>query len=142
MSETLRKVIGLALIAVAFWMPDIGSLPLPIPTPFNPPPIPGEKLMVLLVEESEDRDDIGPAKTAALMSTEVRSYVKSKQGKFRLLDDDVPLDKEAEWVKAGMANERASVPWLVVSNGKSGASEPLPADEQALLARVKEFGGP
>jgi len=104
-------------------------------------PFPADKLSVLIVESTEARSTMPAAQTAARDSTLWRAYVESKGGQWRVLDDQTNIDKEADWVKAGMAVKRDSIPWLLVSDGKRGSSEPQPPDLDSLLAKLKETGG-
>jgi len=104
-------------------------------------PFPADKLSVLIVESTEARSSMPAMQTAARDSTVWRAYVDGKQGQWRVLDDQTNIDKEADWVKSGMAVKRDSLPWVVVSDGKRGSSEPLPPDLDSLLAKIKETGG-
>lgn len=118
----------------------------PGPTPPQPaPPIGGSGNRVLIVYETGDRL---PASQAAILTSGVlRDYLDAKTikdehnptGAYRIWDKDVKLDHpsvSASW-KAAMARPRASTPWLIVSNGRTGFEGPLPktvAETMKLLA--------
>lgn len=110
-------------------------------TPGGSAPFPTDKLSVLIVESTEDRDELSRSQTAARDSVIWRAYVESVGGQWRVLDDQTDISKELEWVKSGMAVPRASMPWLVISTGKSGSSVPFPENLEALMLELKKFGG-
>lgn len=132
------------LIALAAWgAANYKPSPTPEPTPDVVPVV--EKLLkVLIVEETAERSKLTPAQINLLNATGWRDYVVSKAGESRVLDASLTaeqLKKEAAWVQEAMAKPRASVPWLLVSNGAAGASVPLPETEAAMIELLKKYGG-
>lgn len=143
----------IVLLLAALWFASKGGGILPIPTP---PPIPGEGLRVLIVEETADRGKLPRAQAEILTSTLVRGYLiakcaKSPDGKtpeFRILDDDLTPDllkfERPAFVSAlarAIQDSAGHRPWLVVSNGSTGVSQPLPADVDATLSVLRKYGG-
>lgn len=122
----------------------------PGPTPPQPaPPIAGDGNRVLIVYETGDK--LPSAQAAVLTSGVLRDYLDAKcardefnpTGAYRIWDKDVKLDHPSvspSW-KAAMGRPRASTPWLIVSNGKTGFEGPLPADVPATLAKIKSILG-
>jgi len=102
-------------------------------------PFPTDKLSVLIVEEVQDRGKLPLPQLSAINGTTWRAIVPLEQR--RVVDQNVTLTKEVQWVKDALAVKRDSLPWLVISDGKSGFSGPLPPDESALIELLKKYGG-
>lgn len=90
------------------------------------PPIDAPGLHVLLVEQTEDRGKLTPDQMATVQWLPTH-LEKVAPGAWRMHDADTPLDAEDEWVRAAMARERASLPWLIVSRGVRNYEGPLPS---------------
>lgn len=132
-----------------------GPIPPTPPTPPVPPappaPIVGPGLRVMIVEESGDRTALPTGQQRALSSVVLRTYVRSKSkeagnfSNFRLWDKDEDLSTEGkEWqdaFNAVKASKDFATPWLVISDGKTGTSVPLPKTFEETLALVKKYGG-
>ncbi len=60
---------------------------------------------------------------------------------FRVLDYEAKItDKEDAWVRDAYAVKRDSLPWVIISNGSTGFSGPLPDSEAALTDLIKKYG--
>jgi hypothetical protein len=121
--------------------------PVPPVPPTPPAPIPDAGLRVLIVYESAKLSSLPPAQYLILTSTAFRTAMDStcvkvgSQPEWRIYDKDASVANESPiWQKA-MARPRASHPWILVSNGKSGFEGPLPATVEDTLALVKKYGG-
>jgi hypothetical protein len=102
-------------------------------------PIPEAGLHVLIVEETEDRRQLPQSQVNIFTSVTLREYLDSKAKAWRIFDQDVDLERESEvWQKA-MGRERASVPWIVVSNGRTGHEGPLPKTVAETLTLIKKY---
>lgn len=147
-------------------MVTIGTAPIPPPQPPgptppgpNPPqppgptppaPIPGDGLRVLIVYESADLSKLPPAQLNVLYAKSVRDYldshcVKGPDGKtpeYRIWDQNVPTANEAKTWQDAMKRSRSGLPWLIVSNGKTGFEGPLPPNTDAMLRTLQTYGGP
>lgn len=122
----------------------------PTPQPPQPaPPIAGDGNRVLIVYETGDLHP--PAQAAIFTSGVLRDYLDAKTAKdahnptgaYRIWDKDVNLNHplvSPSW-KAAMARPRTSLPWIVVSNGKTGFEGPLPADVPKTLDLLKRYFG-
>lgn len=129
--DTLPKFVA-ALEAAA---KELGTEPGPAP---QPAPIPVAGLHVLIVEETDDRGRIPVGQLAALQSTAIRREVQEKGGQFRQFDDD-PTIADPLWA-AVRDRPRASLPWIIVSNGaKGGTEQPLPASVEETLALIRRY---
>ena len=76
--------------------------------------------------------------------------VKGADGKTpetRAYDQHTPMDAAPKLWRDAMARPRSSLPWLVVSNGKTGFEGPVPynpadpADLNPILTLLKKYGG-
>ncbi len=114
--------------------------------PVDPAPIPVAGLRVLIVYESAEATKLPAAQQSSLYSQGMRDEFNAKcvvgpDGKtkeWRIYDKDVAMGGESKLWQDAMKRSRASVPWVVVSNGVAGFEGPLPgtvADMKALLAK-------
>jgi hypothetical protein len=125
--------------------PGPGPNPDPQPDPDHPAPIPENKLNVMVIEETEDRDELakspqGYNQIVAMQSTLWRNYVKSKGGEFMHIDKDSTLEMAAKKWQDAMKRPRTQLPWLIISNGKSGYEGPVPQLDE-FMKLVQKFGG-
>lgn len=126
--------------------PDPDPKP-PEPKPDAPFPAPG--LAVLVVFESATLSELPKSQRIALEAAEVRKYLKGKchkdtgnpDGAFRFWDKDAEVDKESKMWQDAMAVKRDTLPWVVISTGKTGYSGPVPEDADKFLALLKKYGG-
>ena len=113
-------------------------------TPDPPAPIPGEGFRVLIVEEAtEERSKLPASQQLIFTAKAIRDYAKEHcvTDGFRILDDDADMSREASVWQEAMKAPRASLPWLLVTNGKTGFSGPLPLTVDDTLAILKKYGG-
>lgn len=122
--------------------------PGPQPDPPGPnPPIPSEGLRVLIVLETGDLSALPSAQVQALTAKEVLSYLNSKcvkvdnQPEWRRYDKDTDVSRASAVWQEAMKRPRQSLPWIVISNGKTGFEGPLPPNKDELLKKLKEYGG-
>lgn len=121
--------------------------PPPTPTPVDPPaPIAGDGLRVLVVYD--DAAQLPPGQLSQLTDAAIRAYLQQHCAKaadgspeFRFFTAKTDAAKQARNWRDAFARPRSSLPWLVVSNGKTGYEGPLPADRDATLTLLKKFGG-
>lgn len=120
--------------------------PSPGPDPFSEAASP---IRVLVVLETADAGKLPKEQSAALLSTDVRSYLNShcvleadgKTHAWRIWDKDVNPSQEAVYWQKAFARPRKSLPWLVVSNGRQWSEGALPKDKDALLTLLRKYGG-
>jgi hypothetical protein len=118
----------------------------PGPTP-GPAPIPEAGLRVLIVYESSELSKLPPAQANVLYAKSVRDFLNAscavgadgKTREWRIWDKDVDPGQESAVWQAAMKRPRASVPWLLVSNGRTGYEGPLPATADDLLTLLKKY---
>lgn len=133
--------------------PGPGPSPEPEPSP-DPAPIPADGFRVLILRESGAT--IPEGQLQALNSPAIREYLQRKcprsadgqSVEYRIWDDDY-TDEQMRfqpqlWRDAyakAKSDAAGKLPWIMISTGKTGTSEPLPATEAETLALLKKYGG-
>ncbi len=125
--------------------PEPGPTPPPIPpgpTP-TPAPIEGPGFRVMFV--SETGEPMPADIEDAFFSKEITDYLNANcvkvdgQPDFRRVDPDTRFtDPNHRFAKA-LARPRASLPWLIISNGTTGYEGPFPGGKDATLALLKKL---
>ena len=119
--------------------------PTPTPTPVDPAPITDDGFRVLIIYESSDMTKYSLEQQMILAGADVRDFLNQncvKEGNtpsYRMFDPDVDLKSESPiWQKA-MARPRTEIPWVIISNGKTGFEGPLPKTPTAFLELCKKY---
>ena len=117
----------------------------PPPPPPPPPPKPGPR-WVIVVEETDDRDD-NPTPTGAIVeSLKLRQYLTENGHKLRAADKDQP----AEWLPPYLdqiARAGVALPAVIIVDGDGDTPGklffvgPLPDSVDKVIALLKEHGG-
>lgn len=145
-------VIGHPLISAITWgvVFLIGcNIPLVVvpPVPVDPAPITESGNRCLIVYESGEIQRYPAEQVVIFTSTKLRQYlnqhcVKDKSGlsEYRIVDDDTEFTggDDGVWPDA-MKIERKALPWIVVSNGKSGFSGPLPSKVDEVIELCRKY---
>lgn len=121
----------------------------PDPSPQPPAPIPGDGFRVLIVYESAALARYPPGQLAVLYAKAVRDYLNTrcpvgpdgKTREWRIYDQDTDTSGESRTWQDAMRRPRQSLPWVVVSNGRTGYEGPLPASVADTLALFQRYGG-
>jgi hypothetical protein len=122
----------------------------PTPDPDNPPgpaPIIDKGLRVLIVRETKEMSSYPSAQVAAMNAREVVEYLNAKcvkvngQPEHRVFDPDQDVSRASKVWQDAMKIERKSLPWIIISDGEKGTSEPLPPNTEELLKLLKTYGG-
>lgn len=109
------------------------------PTPDVKPPFPAEGLSVLMVYDALTQNDIPAGQRAILFGQSVRDLLDSVADDYRIFPESTDVTEAEETWKAAMAVPRESEPWIVISNGKTGISTPLPANPEALADLLDQY---
>lgn len=129
------------VVALVLYFQGGGIVPVPPipPVPPEPPaPIPVAGLHVLIVEETLERPRLPKEQLTILTSTEVRTVLDGK-AKWRILDKDAPMQNDEKVWQDAMKLPRGTLPHVIVSNGKTGYSGPLPTDSKSFLELVDKY---
>lgn len=110
-------------------------------------PIPVGGYRALFVFDSSNLAKLPAGQLEIFTSGPIREYLKAtcvkgvdgKTPERRFFDQATDVSKEPQLWQDAMKLPRASVPWLIVSNGKTGYSGPLPANVDATLTLLKKY---
>lgn len=141
MNGRVILIVGLLLAALLSQGGGVG--------PFVPPtPVPGEGFRFLGVRDDLTFHQLPRPQQLLWRTRSIESYLEAKKAEFRWLDDDYQPEviKLAggvwpAWYAKAIEDSKGVRPWIIVSNGRSGVSRECPADEAALLALLKQYGG-
>jgi hypothetical protein len=115
----------------------------PSPPGPNPPPISDPGFRVLMVVKSpKDAPD-------SVKDPKVRSYLESHcvmgpdghTKEWRIWDNSVDASGDSKLWQQAFARKRDVLPWILISDGKTGYEGPLPEKTDPLLALLKQYGG-
>lgn len=128
--------------------PGPGPKP-PEPKPDGTAPIAGDGFRVLVIYESAELPKLPAAQSAVLYAANVRDYLRTKcvkdtdnpQGAWRMWDKDVDTASESQSWKDAMKRERKGLPWILISNGRTGYEGPLPGTITETIALLQKYGG-
>lgn len=127
--------------------------PVPPVPPSPPSPIPAEGFRVLFLTETAG--GLTEEQEAIFTNPEVYQYLTSKTAKdpngqpsWRIWDDDyteaqmanVPVYFKTAYLNA-VKQKQDNQLWIVLGNGTSGESVPLPKNAQETLTLLKKYGG-
>ena len=126
--------------------PGPGPKP-PTPTPDDNAPFPSDGLAVLIVYETGDASRLSSGHRAIIFGADARKFLDEttkteadgRTPAYRIFDKDVDISVIDNRWKAAMGVARESLPWVVVSNGRTGFSGPLPATVDEFKALVGKF---
>lgn len=131
-------------------VPPVPPIPPVPPVPPQPPaPIPADGFRVLIVYESAESGKIPASQQAILFTQSVRAYLNErcaagadgKTKEWRMWDKDVDTSAETKVWQDAMKRPRQQVPWIVISDGKTGFEGPLPGNVADTLSLLKKYGG-
>lgn len=103
------------------------------------PPLPVDGLHVLILYESEDRGTMPPQQLSILTSAPLREWFKANSVQWRIWDDDTPVEGAEKVWQDALLLPRQSLPWIHVSNGKTGYSGPLPATVDETISLIGKY---
>jgi hypothetical protein len=131
-------------------IPGPPAPPAPPPGPPTPPaPIAGDGLRMLIVYDSAHADKLTTGQQAVIYGKSTRDYLNAKtplgaDGKtheWRIWDKDVAVDAEEKVWQDAMKRPHPTLPYLIVSNGKSGYEGLLPVGVEETMTILKKYGG-
>lgn len=118
----------------------------PVPPP-SPAPIPVDGLRVLIVYDVAKLSTMTKEQQGVLFSTKVRNYLNSKTAvgpdnkthEWRMWPSNVDATYETPMWKTAFARPRTQLPWITISNGKTGYEGPLPGTIDEALALIQRY---
>jgi hypothetical protein len=128
--------------------------PGPVPPGPQPPtpdvaPIPLPGFRVMIIEETADRPRLPSAQLSILFAPEMKDYLNTKcvvgpdgrTPEWRIMDEDTAFPETCDlaWCKA-IKRPRASLPWIIISDGKTGYEGPLPGSLPETMDLLRRFG--
>jgi hypothetical protein len=115
-----------------------------VPIAFVKPPFECEGLHVLVIEDETARKSMTSKQIAAFEGADVRDWTDKNAKEFLVLDKDADKASMSKWTKdAWEVYEKAEgkkLPWVVLSNGKTGTSEAYPANPADAIALLSKYG--
>jgi hypothetical protein len=116
-------------------------IPVPVPVVVDDAPFPSEGLTVVVIEETETRmrGELSPGHFAALTSLTVRDWAKESGVHFRVFDQHTPTAGMTATEAAAFKLKADSLPWIHISNGKTGFTGPLPDGVEATIALMGKY---
>lgn len=118
------------------------------PPPVDPAPIKLSGLRVLITFDDDKKNQLSRDQIGIIDSSVLRSYLDEKCAKagdqtseWRIVPHTTEFHDDQPTWKQAMAIPRDKSEWLIVSNGKSGYSGPLPANLTETLNLIKSFEG-
>jgi len=126
------------ILLLGMWLAAGHPMPgwLPIPGGSAPFAVADGKLHIMIVRESQAR--LNNDQFAVVNGPTLR---KLPAGHWRVYDPQQDASRDDQWARDAFAVTRSSIPWQVLSNGKSGESGPLSANEAELETLLKKYGG-
>ena len=123
--------------------PDVD--PDPTPDPDVPAPIDGDGLRILIVYETSEISKLPQKQQDVLYGQQIRRYMSENCEKvdgfpeWRILDAETKFqDTDNNFAKA-LARPRKEIPWIIISNGKTGYEGPLPDNPEMTISLIERF---
>lgn len=121
--------------------------PEPDPDPDDEPaPIPVAGFRVLIIEESAERSKLPVGQLAIILGESTREYLKANCTReddggeaFRIYDQHTDVSDDYPVWKTAMERPRESLPWVIISNGKTGFEGPLPATPEEFISLCEKY---
>lgn len=137
------------------WIVTVDGLaPPPGPKPPDPPkpdetaPIKVPGLRVLVVYETQKISSMTRDQRSILYDADLRAWMTANCVKvngvpeWRMTDQNSPVALNSPiWLEA-LQRPRATVPWLLISNGVSGYEGPLPATKADMMSLLEKYRMP
>jgi hypothetical protein len=143
---TFIRLSLIALLLSGCILPVYPPTPSPTPTPV-PPEIETGPISVLIVEQDSDRRNSEYIQYLnSMQSPLIRSYMDQRGKKvggadWLVLDVDSDVRHLPAFWQDAFNQSRDSLPWILITNGKSGFAGPLPRTEAETLSLLKKYGG-
>lgn len=101
-----------------------------------------------MVFESRDTTKLPREQVVILGAKQIRDYLREKCVKGpggtperRFWDKDIDTTLAQQHWQDVMKRQRKSLPWIVISTGKTGYEGPLPGTVEEVMTLLKKYGG-
>jgi hypothetical protein len=116
----------------------------PGPTP-SPAPIPADGLRVMIIYDRNDLARYPAAQVAAMQSKKLWDYLSANCAKgpdgvtpeWRVWSKEVDATNESKLWRDAFARKRGDMPWIIVSNGKTGFEGPCAKTADEIIEQIK-----
>lgn len=112
----------------------------PVPPP-STDPFGTQGFKVLIVLEKQEQHLLTSGQVAGIFGSTTEEYIKGKGGEFAILDKDNTAATLPKAWQDVMKRPRASMPWVVIGNGKTGFEGPVPKASAEFHDLLKKYGG-
>jgi len=138
------------VVTVGKPVPPVPPVPPIPPTPPQPPaPIPGDGLRVLMIYDAEALGKLPAGQREVLYSETLRGWLREhtakgpdgKSPEWRALPANEDMSAESKTWQDAMKRDRKLLPWLIISNGKTGYEGPLPASMDETMKLLQKYAG-
>lgn len=112
-----------------------------------PAPISDAGFRVLIIYESSELSKYAPSQIEAMRAQSVRKYLDDHCVKvdglpeWRVWDKDTDTSGASVLWQTAMKRPYQSLPWVIISNGKTGFEGPLPKTPDEFLSLLQKYGG-
>lgn len=139
--------------------PEPDPEPDPDPDPITDAPFPSPGFAAIVIYETQETGKLPASQSGILNSAQVKQYLNSRCAKidgpdgkqtyaWRMWDDDYTdaqlansPDVMRTAYRAVLSQAGGKLPWIAVSDGKTGFSGPLPTNVADTMALLKKYGG-
>lgn len=122
-----------------------GPVP-PGPAP-TPAPIAGEGFRALILYDTKNLSQLPTAQQDILFSADIRTYLNTKAAKgpsglpdWIIWDAGIDASNDSKAFQDALKLPRSQLPWIIISDGKTGFSGPLPATAEEALKLLQKYG--
>lgn len=136
MSRQVKQTITIIAVAALLWAVYGGG------SPFSPAPIPGPGSHVLILFESSDNSSIAHMRVRD--SIRWRKHLDERDAEYLVIDVSLAEGQglghlDPIWQTAYDNTKLTSLPWIVVSNGKSGTQTTMPDNLDAMMELLARY---
>lgn len=117
------------------------------PTPVDPAPIPVDGFRVIIIEDKAKLSLMPPAQLSIRTSGVFRDYLDANcvaesgadRKAYRIWDYKTNAASDLKLWQDALNRPRTSLPWIIISNGRTGYEGPLPADVAKTIELCNKY---
>jgi len=133
--------------------PDVDPTPEPPDPPEEEPPFEAPGFAIMIIEEASERGRLPAEQVSVFTDPDIRRFVTEvveipggEGAFFRVIDDDYTDFQLRFWpdslrdaYRSVLTQADGNLPWLAVTDGKSGYSGPLPGNVEETVELLNKF---